>query len=99
MRSVRFELETGDSRVARLADENLVLAVRAREENSDAVDELLTDHGSEKVTDVDERSTRRVSIRWTSNGKAPRRGRLTGRPGGSVAGIVIETRSGALPIG
>ena len=54
----RFELEAEDARVARLADENVVLAVRAREENLDAVKELLTEHGGEQVTEVDERWTR-----------------------------------------
>ena len=54
----RFELAAEDAHVARLADENHVLAVRAREDNLDAVKELLTEHGGEQLTDVDERWTR-----------------------------------------
>ena len=54
----RYELGPNDARVARLADENLVLAVRAREDHVDAVKEVLTDHGGEQLTEVDESWTR-----------------------------------------
>ena len=54
----RFGLGAEDAHVAPLADDKQVLAVRAREDNLDAVKELLTDHGGEQLTEVDESWTR-----------------------------------------
>ena len=53
----RYEMGPEDARVARLADENHVLAVRARADNVVGVKQILTEYGGEQVTDVDERWT------------------------------------------
>ena len=54
----RYELGPEDARVARLADENHVLAVRARVDNLAEVKEILAEYGGEQVTEVDEGWTR-----------------------------------------
>ena len=53
----RYELNPSDARIAPLADDGVLLAVRAREENLDGVVRVLTQHGGEEVVEVDERWT------------------------------------------
>ena len=55
----RYQLSPGDANVADLADNGVVLAVRAREDNLDGVTQILAEHGGEPLTDVDERWTKR----------------------------------------
>ena len=53
----QFRLGPDDASVADLADNGVVLAVRAREDNLDGVTRILTEHGGEPLTNVDERWT------------------------------------------
>ena len=55
----RYGLRPGDASVADLADNGVVLAVRAREDNLAGVTRVLAEHGGEQLTDVDERWTKR----------------------------------------
>ena len=52
-----FGLGPNDSKVADLADDGVLLAVRAREENVSGVKSVLRQHGGEQLVDVDERWT------------------------------------------
>lgn len=52
-----YGLGTSDAQLADLAGNGVVLAVRAREENLDAVRSVLEQHGGERLVDVDERWT------------------------------------------
>ena len=53
----QYELRASDARIGPLADDGVLLAVRAREENLDDVMRLLEQYGGQRVTDVDERWT------------------------------------------
>ena len=53
----RYELKSADARIAPLADDGVILAVRAREENLDSVTQVLEQHGGEEVIEIDERWT------------------------------------------
>ena len=56
----RYELGPDDASVADLADDGVLLAVRAREDNLDGVTRILTEHGGEPLTNIDERWTGRA---------------------------------------
>lgn len=51
-------LRERDARVGDLADDGVVLAVRAREDALPQVSQVLTAHGGELLIEVDERLTR-----------------------------------------
>ena len=55
----RYSLGPGDAKLADLADDGVVLAVRAREDNLDGVTQVLAEHGGEPLTDIDEGWTKR----------------------------------------
>ncbi len=52
-----FGLGDDDARVADLADNGVVLAVRAREDNLPHVTAVLFEHGGEPLIDIDESRT------------------------------------------
>lgn len=54
----RFGLAPDDADIAELANNGDVLGVRAREDNLPAVVDVLSQHGGEQLTNVDERWTR-----------------------------------------
>jgi len=52
-----YGLRPGDARLADLADDGIVLGIRAREDNVDDVARVLAEHGGEPLVDIDERWT------------------------------------------
>ena len=57
----RYGLRPEDARLAELADDGVVLGIRAREDNLGGLTRVLVEHGGEPLVDVDERWTGRQS--------------------------------------
>lgn len=53
----RYDLQPGDARLADLADDGVVLGIRAREDDLDEVMRLLDEHGGQPLVDIDEEWT------------------------------------------